>query len=266
LVQDRNGTTWILWSRQVALSTTDFQYKIFYRTSPDNGATWSKDAQLTFGGVIGATIDDFNPSAVQGKDRNLWVFYASTAINNDFNILYIKAPIWPIHNLAVTSFQVSRMDLFPWYAININVTVANHGDFIENVQLSVKAVGPTTLNIASSSFFLAGGGSKTVSFNWNATGSAPARYSIVASVPIISGETVANGIDNSITLKPFSIYIPGDMDMNGKVSTLDASIILVAYGTRPGNPLWNSDADLNRDGVVNIIDLGMWGASFGKSI
>ncbi len=266
VVQDRNGTTWVLWSRQVALSTSVFQYKIFYITSPDNGVTWSKEAQLTFGGTIGLTTDDFRPSAVQGRDRNLWVFYSSNAINNDFNILYIKAAIWPIHELAVTSFQVSQMNLFPWYAININVTVANHGDFIENVQLSVQAVGPTTLNIGSSSFFLAGGGSKTVSFNWNATGSAPARYSIVASVPLIPGETVANGIDNSITLNPFSIYIPGDMDMNGRVDTLDASLILVAYGTRPGDPLWNPNADLNRDGVVNIIDLGMWGANFGRSI
>ncbi len=89
---------------------------------------------------------------------------------------------------------------------------------------------------------------------------------MVASVQQLAGETPANAVDNSLSVNGLNIYIPGDVDRNGCVDTLDASIILFSYGTTIGGPGFNSDADLNRDGKINIIDLGMWGASFGKCI
>jgi hypothetical protein len=38
-----------------------------------------------------------------------------------------------------------------------------------------------------------------------------------------------------------------------------------AFGCYPGHPLWNSDADLNQDGTVDIYDAILLAGSFGKS-
>jgi hypothetical protein len=38
-----------------------------------------------------------------------------------------------------------------------------------------------------------------------------------------------------------------------------------AFGCYPGHPLWNSDADLNQDGIVDIYDIIIMAGNFGKS-
>ncbi len=48
---------------------------------------------------------------------------------------------------------------------------------------------------------------------------------------------------------------PGDVDGNGIVDGLDLAAVINAWGTMPGDPLWNPDADLNGTGLVDGIDL-----------
>jgi hypothetical protein len=269
IYQDRNGTIWLFWSRDVPLNSTVSQFKIYYKFSPDSAATWSADTQLTFGGDVNRTIDDRQPFVTTWIDKSLYIFYSSNALGNGsaFDIYYIRTdPVYPVHAVAVTSLQVSPTKIFSWYVTTVTVTVSDLGDFNENISVTVQAVAGSTFNIGSASSSLTIGGSRTFSFTWNATSAPPARYTIVATMPLVPGETLGNGAGNTLKFNTLNVYIPGDMDKSGCVGTLDASILLYSYGSKPGSAFWNPDADLNRDGVVNIIDLGMWGNSFGKCI
>jgi hypothetical protein len=49
----------------------------------------------------------------------------------------------------------------------------------------------------------------------------------------------------------------GDINVNGKVDTIDVGIVFQALGSYPGQPNWNSDCDLNCDGKVNWRDLSL---------
>jgi len=58
--------------------------------------------------------------------------------------------------------------------------------------------------------------------------------------------------------------LAGDVNYDLIVDILDLAMVGMAFGTIPGDPDWNGDADLNGDGVVNIYDLATVGANHGK--
>ncbi len=284
IVQDRNGTMWLLWDRDISVGGGFFNDKVFYEISPDGGTTWSSATQLTFGGTSVQPIDDREPIPVQGNTRNLdgtidhslWIFYDSDAFLNgtDFAIYYIKTNnIFPVHDVAVTGIGASPSKMFPWGIRKLNITsatvtvqISNLGDFPENISYSVQAVNTTTFNIASSWALFSSGLSKTYTFSWNATLATPGLYTIVASLAPIAGETIGARMDDTLRFKSLGIVYPGDLDLSGHVNILDASIFGVAWQSRPGMPNWNPDADIVYNGMVDILDASVFGANWQKSI
>ena len=61
------------------------------------------------------------------------------------------------------------------------------------------------------------------------------------------------------------ITIPGDLNNDGKVGLDDLVIFAKAYGSRPGDPNWNSNADIRGDGVVDLADLAILAKHYGQS-
>ncbi len=284
LVQDRNGTIWMLWMRNISLGTT-FQDKLFYQFSPDGGLTWSAATQLTFGGTSLQPIDDEGPVPVQGMTRNLdgtpdhamWIFYDSNAFLNgtDFAMYYIKTnQIFPVHNAAVTKISVTPSIMFPWgiraqniSTATITVTISNLGDFPENITYSVQAVNTTIFNVGSGHVLLSGSLSKTFSFAWNASLASPGLYTIVGSVVPVFGETIGARMDDTLRFKWLAITYPGDLNLSGRISIFDASIFGAAWQTVPGMPNYNPDADINNsDHRVDIVDASIFGANWQKAI
>jgi Dockerin type I domain len=51
--------------------------------------------------------------------------------------------------------------------------------------------------------------------------------------------------------------ILGDMNGDGSVNILDVGMVLASYGSTPGNPRWNSSADFNNDGSIGIDDISI---------
>ncbi len=57
-----------------------------------------------------------------------------------------------------------------------------------------------------------------------------------------------------------------DLDGSGRVDGFDLGRMGMDFGTRPGDPNWNPDADLNRDDVVDEADLNILRSSFGETM
>lgn len=55
----------------------------------------------------------------------------------------------------------------------------------------------------------------------------------------------------------------GDANHDGKVDVLDVIIVSTAYGSSPGDPTWNANADLNGDGKVDGLDIDIVKSSYG---
>ncbi|MBN2240076.1 MAG: exo-alpha-sialidase, partial [Dehalococcoidales bacterium] len=72
-----DGTLWIAWE-----SDRSGNYDIWYKTSSDNGKTWSSEFQLTTD-----TSNDLGPDIYQTTDGDVWVFWYSYRSGN-FDIWY----------------------------------------------------------------------------------------------------------------------------------------------------------------------------------
>jgi len=80
---------------------------------------------------------------------------------------------------------------------------------------------------------------------------------------VIDNQGFSDSITKTITVKE---KILGDVNGDGKVDLSDLVAVGLAYGSQPGDPNWNPDADLNNDGTVGLQDLVTVALHYGESI
>jgi hypothetical protein len=61
-------------------------------------------------------------------------------------------------------------------------------------------------------------------------------------------------------------YLSTDLNQDGAVNIQDITIAAVAYGSRTGDPKWNTIADLDKNGQINIVDMTMVAKDYGKTL
>jgi hypothetical protein len=146
-------------------------------------------------------------------------------------------------------------------ATYINVTAENQGDIAESFNVSAyydaHLIGTTI--VAS----LAPGANVTLGFVWDTYGVAPChRYNITGKASIVPYETdVADNVmvDGSVKVK-----MVGDLNGDGIIDIFDVVAVGLAFGSKPGDPNWNEDADIVEDNLIDIFDLVYIGIHFGE--
>lgn len=166
-------------------------------------------------------------------------------VSNDytFNKAHYKytGPAGPVlaHDVAVTNVAPSATSVLENSTVNINVTVANKGNFTETFSVGVTANGISVV-VNQTATDLASGASITLTFAWNTTGSALGSYSIVGLAGPVASET--NTADNTRSGGTVQIVVPGaDHDVAvvsilpkntviGQGFTLDISVTVMNNG------------------------------------
>jgi hypothetical protein len=86
-------------------------------------------------------------------------------------------------------------------------------------------------------------------------------YTIVASAEgFLTAQGSVVAINGGTVVKPVISLIAGDIDNNGIIDQYDALTIRINY-----NNTIPTAADLNNDGVINVLDLGIMAENYGKS-
>jgi hypothetical protein len=119
------------------------------------------------------------------------------------------------------------------------------------------------------------GGTMPISYQWLSEAPSATSYSPIADATSSSYNFVTStytpyGIwsfilqvtDNvseavNSTATTVKVTIPADINGDGTVNGLDLGIMASAWLSTPGMPNWNPAADINGDGVVNGLDLGI---------
>jgi len=171
-----------------------------------------------------------------------------------------------VHDVAVINVTTSKTGCVPMptvcegYNAYVYVTVENQGDFTETFNVTVYA---NTTSIATQPITLTSGNSTTLTFTWNTTGFAKGNYTIWAYAHPDPPET--DTIDNSFIDGWVKVVIPGNVNGDQIVDMKDITTILRAYGTIPGHPKYNPNADVNGDGVVDMKDVTITLRNYGKT-
>jgi len=279
LMQDRNGTIWIFWSRTVPVGTLN-DYVIYSKFSVDNGNHWGTEKALTsISCGLSTCIDSQNPAAVQAAvpantttttiDLKIHVFYATDPSVTGFDIWSLdSAPIAPVHDVAVTAYSPSSAlqyqgglaSIGQSSNITISVTVTNPGDFNESVTLTLTATNATNYLVGVKTMLVLSRGGTVFLFNWNTTGVTPARYGLSAVITPVPGETLGNQADDSLKMTNQIHILPlGDVDQDGSVTIIDVTTFFYDYNAVRGMPgsRYNPYCDLINTGIINIIDIGI---------
>jgi hypothetical protein len=187
IVQARDGSILIVWSSsKTTPSATD---DLYYKTSNDNGDTWSASTQLTFDAA-----DDLWPSIAQISDKKLWVVWATNR-GYSYDIYYKTSSEVTVHDVAISDIRPvftlpSQGQMDP-----INVTTRNKGDLTET--FTVTCYINSTL-IGSQGVTLGAGASTTLTFQWDTTAFSTGKYIATASASSVPGENPASTDDNTL--------------------------------------------------------------------
>ncbi|HKZ93993.1 MAG TPA: exo-alpha-sialidase [Candidatus Bathyarchaeia archaeon] len=251
IAQARDGTIWVAWDSDRISYRGDPQDDLLY--SIYDGVTWSSDTQLTTN-----ETDDFMASTAQGKTE-LWVVWVSDRTGN-YEIFYKTVHI-TAHDVAVTSLLTSPTRAYIGQQVSVSVNVENHGDYMENITVSLYSKLTSDSLIGAQTATLANGTSTTLTFTWtpNMTG----LYEIRAEAMIVSGEIDTD--DNIYTRNQLLVTISGDINNDRAVNVHDLFTASRAYGSDENSPNWNSDADINNDGTVDTLDIEITSAHWGQS-
>jgi len=269
ITQDRNGTLWIFWARELANGTTPppnpttlYQWHIFYKSSTNNGTSWTSDEDL----YSSVNNIEQHPTVFQGPDKELWVVYDSccNSPGNPYgnpNLFITKSNIILAHDLAVRSLILSpgpnpRTGENATFAINIS----DPGSYAESSSLSVY-VG--SVLVGTRPVMVSPGSTSSYTFTWGTGGQSNAKYSVRASLAQVPHEVITQ---NNCLNTTFLLTFLGDANRDGAVSISDLALIASHVGATKGTANYYVSADLNNDGIINIFDLSLSSAEFGKIV
>jgi len=169
-------------------------------------------------------------------------------------------------DIGITNLDISKTVVGLGYSLNINVTIANQGDYTETSNATAYA---NTTIIASQNVTLPAGNSTTVTFTWNTTGFAYGNYTLSAYALPVPGET--DTTDNNYTSSiPVHVGVPGDISgptqgvYDGTTNMRDVQYLILLFNTNPSSPNWKPNADINNDGTVNMRDIQIAILNFNK--
>jgi len=171
-----------------------------------------------------------------------------------------------VHDVAVTEINPYRTVISNNTITTINVTAVNQGNATETFSVTLyynntNTVGTQTLDLPANQ-------STVLTFEWT-TPTIPGNYTIKAIASLarwpgwFPGETE---IEDNVLTCSVQISIQGDINADGTVNIIDISAAARAFGSKPGEDKWNSNADINEDGWINIIDISAIAREFGKKL
>jgi hypothetical protein len=144
--------------------------------------------------------------------------------------------------------------------VSVSATVHNFGDFGES--FTVNCYANTTL-VDSHVVSLSSGGWVSLVLGWNTSGFSRGSYYVtVEAVPVL-GEVYIE--DNVMIHGTVHVKLLGDVNDSGFVNVVDMFSLGKAFGSSPGSPNWNEEADMNGDNAVNAADLSRFVSNFGKA-
>jgi hypothetical protein len=164
------------------------------------------------------------------------------------------------HDIAVTNVTALKSVVGQGFTLNINVTIGDPGDYAETCNITIYA--NQTIIAKFENINLTSRNSATLNSVWNTTGFAYGNYSISAYALPVPGET--NTTNNTYTGGWTTVTIPGDVDGDFSVKLLDLVTLAKAYGSRPTDPTWNPNADIDNNGVVGLSNLVQLAQHYGQ--
>jgi len=167
-------------------------------------------------------------------------------------------------DVAIINITPEFTEAYKGWKIYVNVTAKNLGDITEtfNVTLYINNNEVGTQQVEG----LAPNATATLIFTFDTTQPwiTPCHnYTLKAEASQLPYEIDVT--NNVLENGQIHIKMMGDINGDGTVNFGDAILAGGAFSSKPGDPNWNPNADLNRDDCINYLDVIILGVNFGAS-
>jgi hypothetical protein len=166
-------------------------------------------------------------------------------------------------DVAILSIIIPKNKVYPGRVVNITVVAGNVGDLPASFNVTVfhNATKIATQSVSN----LLPEQNVSLTFMWDTTGTQPCNnFTISAEASQVPYEI--NLANNLLVDGYVKIKMLGDIDGNGIIDIYDVVTTALSYGSKPGDPMWNEDADLAPDyGIIDIYDVVTVTAQYGKT-
>lgn len=256
ITMSKDGKIWVVWSTDRPNGTL---LCLYYKTSTDYGLTWTDDTLL-----VSSNGDDANPSITSDDEGRVWVVWEST--RSDFDVYYkvfyhdLAPAIWgSVLFPSPHAHEEKRTWVFENNTLYLDINITNFGFEIEryfNVTVYFDSILLEERPIVDPVY---PNGTITYEgkygFMFNTTGLPPGDYQISVSIDPVFGEI--DILDNVIT-STIRIRRTGDANGDGLITVADAVETQIAL------EVYNSRADYNIDGEINVLDCLLLSSAFAK--
>lgn len=167
-----------------------------------------------------------------------------------------------IRDVAIVFVNITSPNIvYPGRIVTIDVVAMNRGNmttetFDVTLHYDSNVIGTQTVTLAPWTNI-------TLTFVWNTTGLTPCNnFTIWAEASPVPYEiNLANNVFYDGWVK---IKMIGDVNGDGVIDILDIVLITLAYGSHPGDPNWNPDADIAAPwNFIDILDLVTCSSRYG---
>lgn len=295
----------LLASSEVSPTQGETDFEIYYKTSHDNGETWSRDILFT-----NNAINDLRPVITQFQNGTIIILW-QTYISGNADLWYKTTTDGINWSNAKQLTSNSFNDTMPALAQmkNGNIWVvwssdrSGSSDIFYKVYNGISWSNDTPLNPASSietevqpAIVQAIDGNILIFWAWynpvnldmdlcyaNSTNNGlnwSPRTLFAASTSDEEYPAVMRALDTRIWVtwasneaevpgSDFEIYVEGslagDVNSDSVIDVNDLTLVSAAYSTQPGDVYYNYNADINSDGIVDISDLGILAHYFNET-
>jgi len=277
-------------------------YEIYYKTSNDDGATWSSDILLT-----NNNFDDLCPSIVQLQNGTIFMVWQSLESGNQD--IYFKTTqdgtVWS-DTTQLTTFSghdrapsvTQTTDGKIWVTWSTNRTGDNEIYYKIYDGISWSEAARLTYNTDSDltpSILQTMDGNVWIFWcSMPQTGAADVYYKYSSDNGANWSERIQFTTDDSEDMWPsvaqasdtmmwvtwvtnrddqpdgnWEVYyrtsIAGDVNEDGAVDIVDLSLVGVAYGSFEDEPQYNPDADIDKDGIIDVWDITIVCVHYGET-
>jgi len=164
----------------------------------------------------------------------------------------IDGSVWIIkHDIAIIGGTLPN-ETYAGRVVNIEVKVSNKGNIMENFTVRIFAEEQIIALLTVEN--LNPNETRTLCFAWGTseTNASKSPYEIRGHADIMPYEV--NVTDNSCIIGNVKLKIVGDINNDDRVDLNDLAVWDSAFLSKPGDPNWNAQADINGDATVDKSD------------